>query len=133
MAHRGAGGVAVVDLEGLAGGGGRAGVDRVQRRRGEQRHPAQDIDFLGNAAQKKSPARASVGRARSHEAVEVVRSWVSWPRVGKHIVFDGRLLHGAPAELARPKRAPKRPSRKRSKRKEGGRKGGKGGGKGQGK
>ena len=79
VAHRRAGGVAVVDLEGLAGGGGRAGVDRVQRRRGEQRHPAQDIDFLlqidfaNAAAQKKSP-RASVGRARSRGPVEVVHA-----------------------------------------------------------
>jgi hypothetical protein len=26
--------------------------------------------------------------------------WCSHPRVGKHFSFDGRLLHGAPPELA---------------------------------
>ena len=35
------------------------------------------------------------------EAVEVMRSWLSWPTVGKHVAFDGRLLHAAPVELTR--------------------------------
>ena len=28
--------------------------------------------------------------------------FLSWPKTGKHMVFDGRFLHGAPSELARP-------------------------------
>jgi hypothetical protein len=28
---------------------------------------------------------------------DVCTAWISHPRVGKHIAFDGRLLHGAPA------------------------------------
>ena len=28
------------------------------------------------------------------------RAWISDPRVGKHICFDGRYLHAAPADLA---------------------------------
>ena len=32
-----------------------------------------------------------------HEVTVLPNMWISQPRVGKHIVFDGRLLHGAPA------------------------------------
>lgn len=32
---------------------------------------------------------------------EASRAWVSLPRKGKHISFDGRYLHAAPADLAR--------------------------------
>lgn len=28
------------------------------------------------------------------------RAWISRPRMGKHICFDGRYLHAAPADLA---------------------------------
>jgi hypothetical protein len=28
---------------------------------------------------------------------EITRGWLSGPRIGKHVAFDGRLLHGAPA------------------------------------
>jgi hypothetical protein len=28
--------------------------------------------------------------------------WLSHPEKGKHICFDGKLLHGAPGMLARP-------------------------------
>lgn len=31
---------------------------------------------------------------------EAKKAWVSLPCLGKHICFDGRYLHGAPAELA---------------------------------
>lgn len=32
---------------------------------------------------------------------EAPRAWISTPRLGKHISFDGRFLHAAPADLAR--------------------------------
>lgn len=31
---------------------------------------------------------------------EVNRAWISVPRVGKHVCFDGRYLHAAPSDLA---------------------------------
>ncbi|CAN0429479.1 unnamed protein product, partial [Ectocarpus sp. 13 AM-2016] len=33
---------------------------------------------------------------------EAAKAWVSRPALGKHICFDGRYLHAAPAELALP-------------------------------
>lgn len=30
---------------------------------------------------------------------EMKNSFISWPRRGKHLVFDGRFLHGAPSDL----------------------------------
>lgn len=30
---------------------------------------------------------------------EISRAWLSHPRFGKHVAFDGRLLHGAPGEF----------------------------------
>lgn len=33
---------------------------------------------------------------------EASKAWVSEPLLGKHISFDGRYLHAAPADLARP-------------------------------
>ena len=37
---------------------------------------------------------------------EVLEAYLSYPKAGKHIAFDGRLLHGAPRELAREGSAP---------------------------
>eukprot|EP00808_Paulinella_micropora_P014954 g24171.t1 len=42
--------------------------------------------------------------------------YISWPQQGKHISFDGRFLHGAPAELGRTPQ-PKAPSEHSSKKK----------------
>ena len=33
---------------------------------------------------------------------EAEAAWISRPQLGKHICFDGRYLHGAPANLALP-------------------------------
>lgn len=43
---------------------------------------------------------------------EASKAWVSLPRKGKHISFDGRYLHAAPADLARscPSVAPSLPA-----------------------
>lgn len=30
---------------------------------------------------------------------EIKEAYISWPRMGKHLVFDGRFLHGAPSNL----------------------------------
>jgi len=38
--------------------------------------------------------------ARDEELVEASHAIVSLPRIGKHVVFDGRWLHGAPSELS---------------------------------
>lgn len=32
---------------------------------------------------------------------DAARAWVSPPQLGKHVCFDGRYLHAAPADLAR--------------------------------
>jgi hypothetical protein len=40
----------------------------------------------------KSPAPGEIIEAR-----DIEQGWLSGPRMGKHIAFDGRLLHGAPA------------------------------------
>lgn len=39
----------------------------------------------------------------------VQRCWMSHPETGKHMKFDGQLLHGAPSELAPPRSGVKRP------------------------
>jgi hypothetical protein len=54
----------------------------------------------------------AVARAKSNEneddvmlswhGTSVRKAWISHPRVGKHIAFDGRLLHGAPATFFPP-------------------------------
>mmetsp|Transcript_7773 Transcript_7773/g.21681 ORF Transcript_7773/g.21681 Transcript_7773/m.21681 type:complete len:465 (+) Transcript_7773:78-1472(+) len=48
----------------------------------------------------------------------VSKAWLSHPKLGKHIAFDGRLLHGAPATFfpsATPKRTEDEPPSKRAK------------------
>ena len=49
------------------------------------------------------------------DGTPIHRSWLSHPAAGKHIAFDGSLLHGAPIELALPAakvaRRGKRPKR----------------------
>ena len=45
-----------------------------------------------------SPLLASEPLTADH----VDEAVASWPRLGRHLVFDGRLLHGAPASLAAP-------------------------------
>lgn len=30
---------------------------------------------------------------------EANKAWISMPRVGKHVCFDGRYLHAAPSDL----------------------------------
>eukprot|EP00903_Cladosiphon_okamuranus_P005906 g5840.t1 len=37
---------------------------------------------------------------------EASKAWISQPSLGKHICFDGRYLHAAPADLARPRPPP---------------------------
>lgn len=44
---------------------------------------------------KRSPPPADVDKKTLEGKVE--RAWLSGPQFGKHICFDGRLLHGAPA------------------------------------
>jgi hypothetical protein len=41
---------------------------------------------------------------RPNESVEgpITKGWLSHPRIGKHVAFDGRLLHGAPATFFPP-------------------------------
>jgi hypothetical protein len=34
--------------------------------------------------------------------IPIDTGWVSYPELGKHVCFDGRLLHGVPAEFAPP-------------------------------
>lgn len=46
---------------------------------------------------------------------EIRRGWLSAPRMGKHVAFDGRLLHGAPATFfpgVDPSSAEERPHKK---------------------
>ena len=46
---------------------------------------------------------------------EVRHLWASWPEPGKHLVFDGRLLHGAPAhQLEKPAKRAKVPRVRRA-------------------
>ena len=44
----------------------------------------------------KSPPMSDVNKTTLHGSV-VRRGWLSHPVTGKHLAFDGRLLHGAPA------------------------------------
>ena len=39
------------------------------------------------------------GKVQHMEGQEINKAWVSYPKIGKHIAFDGRLLHGAPAHV----------------------------------
>ena len=43
-----------------------------------------------------------VGLPDEEAETDVDEAVASWPRLGRHLVFDGRLLHGAPASLAAP-------------------------------
>lgn len=49
---------------------------------------------IHSSAESKAATTASATNASIHNL------FLSWPRVSKHIAFDGRLLHGAPGELA---------------------------------
>jgi len=42
---------------------------------------------------------SSVAKQRRGYSTEILEAFVSWPSVGKHMVFDGRFLHGAPSDL----------------------------------
>lgn len=50
--------------------------------------------------QKRSPPPNDIDRL----AGEIKTAWLSHPSVGKHIAFDGRLLHGAPATFFPPRK-----------------------------
>lgn len=39
------------------------------------------------------------GNVKALDGQKISHAWVSYPRVGKHLAFDGRLLHGAPAAV----------------------------------
>ena len=39
------------------------------------------------------------GNIQALDGEKISQAWVSYPRVGKHLAFDGRLLHGAPAAV----------------------------------
>ena len=43
----------------------------------------------------KSPPMDDLKKKKLEEGIR--RAWISHPKIGKHTVFDGRLLHGAPA------------------------------------
>uniref|UniRef100_A0A7S4BXZ0 Uncharacterized protein n=1 Tax=Chrysotila carterae TaxID=13221 RepID=A0A7S4BXZ0_CHRCT len=46
--------------------------------------------------------------ASAHNEGEAAGADCCWPRAGRHLSFDGQLLHGAPSELARESIAPPR-------------------------
>ena len=46
---------------------------------------------------KQSPAPSDA--EKQSLAGEISRAWLSHPRFGKHVAFDGRFLHGAPGEF----------------------------------
>jgi hypothetical protein len=59
-----------------------------------------DLPGPGNRAQPQSPTIVlSRVYAENHNDGKAVEVLISHPRRGKHLVFDGRLLHGAPATL----------------------------------
>jgi len=39
------------------------------------------------------------GQVQSLHQKRIDKAWISYPQVGKHAAFDGRLLHGAPAHV----------------------------------
>eukprot|EP00980_Cylindrotheca_fusiformis_P004190 scaffold912_cov119-Cylindrotheca_fusiformis.AAC.6 len=45
--------------------------------------------------EQKSPPMEDLKKTTLEEGID--RAWLSHPKIGKHIAFDGRLLHGAPA------------------------------------
>jgi hypothetical protein len=59
-----------------------------------------DLPGPGNRAQPQAPTIVlSRVHAENHNDGKAVEVLISHPRRGKHLVFDGRLLHGAPAAL----------------------------------
>jgi hypothetical protein len=51
----------------------------------------------------KSPAPSDTDKKSLEQSVD--RVWLSSPKIGKHMAFDGRLLHGAPATYFPPSHA----------------------------
>jgi hypothetical protein len=51
----------------------------------------------------KSPAPSDTDKKSLEQSVD--RVWLSSPKIGKHMAFDGRLLHGAPATFFPPSHA----------------------------
>ncbi|KAL7568729.1 hypothetical protein ACA910_021722 [Epithemia clementina (nom. ined.)] len=49
---------------------------------------------------RRSPPQSDPQKTTLHGSVK--RAWISHPQIGKHIAFDGRLLHGAPATFFPP-------------------------------
>ena len=41
-----------------------------------------------------------VKQSHSSDHIPITKGWFSYPTLGKHICFDGRFLHGVPAEFA---------------------------------
>ena len=78
-------------------------VDGGLRRLGEIRHPFLSTVTYVEAGGSSAPTSIVEG-CHKESVLEtgqclVHKVFLSTPRVGKHICFDGRLLHGAPAEL----------------------------------
>jgi hypothetical protein len=57
------------------------------------------VTYLGNPTSA-SPTVVFSRRYEEEESVPIEHMLVSHPTVGKHLVFDGRLLHGAPSHSA---------------------------------
>lgn len=80
------------------------------------------VTYLSNCGaptvvfEKRSPPPYDVEKEELNGDLQ--RAWLSHPRVGKHLAFDGRFLHGAPATFFPPhstKRNPAAPEAKRQK------------------
>jgi hypothetical protein len=39
------------------------------------------------------------GKVQHLDGKSLSNAWVSYPKIGKHVAFDGRLLHGAPSDV----------------------------------
>jgi hypothetical protein len=69
-----------------------------RRRRPEQQNPAAAKAKNSNNNENDDDDAIML----SWHGTNVRRAWISHPKVGKHIAFDGRLLHGAPATFFPP-------------------------------